>query len=664
MKSIANWKRTRGAYPLVRWIPAALLVLILLAGGVQTFSANWNYAVNHFPVLQRFPDGGAQARLQFGTESHEVTWRADAVLPQDATVLLVTPGLDPRHTEYELFHRLLYQLAPRPVWWTNPAPSDGTWEARWWISSPLAPAALQSIAQSKGADAILFYGTAIPSDLGAALELTPHASLVSLGVPLAVAAPTESASAFDWSWLGLGIGVASILALGYGLVVIAARLGYSAGRIEALALAWALGAGLTTVLMMWLNGLGSSLGAQCVVVAGAATAAFLGAWILRRRVNPIRLGVEPTPRVEKHHWIPILLGGIILLELLFLALFAVGQPLELWDGWVNWAMKARIIYRSEGMTANTLFDPSRTVTQLDYPLLVPLVEAWSFRWAGAPDDRLAGIQSVLFFATLLGIGYGVVQQCGASRRWALVVTAVLAALPFLNGQALFAFADVPLAVYATMMGLYLSLWLRTRRAGALGLAAFAAGLMPWTKREGLVLLAAFCTVVLLLYPRERRAWLAVAACVAAAAVLSGGWWLWVARENVHNVAFVSLTSAAVIANLPRLPNIGRLELLSVFRPEWGLIVPLTALALVLYRRMLTRTHLFFPLIALVYLGTMSIGYILSDFVPYQQHVVSSIDRVVTHVTPLLVMWLGLLSVELPRGQSRSAVAHILSHISK
>lgn len=652
MKFVFKCKRALEAYLSALRVPHALVVFILLVAGAQTLRANWNYVVTQSAVLQRFPDGTAQARIQFGAESYDITSRADIVLPKNATVLLVTPGFDPRHTEYELFHRLLYELAPRAVWWTNPAPSDGTWEARWWISSPRSYAALQSIAQSKHADIILFYETAVPTGFASAKELTPHASLVALGTPPGLSAPTESASAFDWNWLGLGIGMASIFALGDLFVSVSAILGYRAGRIETLGLAWALGVGATTVLMFWLNGVGLSLGVQALVIACMTGVASVTANLVRRHALVPGVRIAPAPLSRTQRRICILLGGVIALELLYLAIVVVGQPLHFWDSWVNWAIKARMIYRSDGLTANTLFDSSRTVTQLDYPLLVPLVEAWTFRWAGIFDDRLAGIQAVLFFAALLGISYGAARQIGGTRMWALASTAILASLPFLNGQVLLVSADLPLAVYATITGIYLSLWAKARNAGALLLAASGAGLLPWTKREGFLLLAAFCIVPILLYPRARRARLAVLACVTSAALLSGAWWLWVVREQVHNVAFAPLTLTTLIANLPRLPNILRLELLSVFRPEWVLLLPLIVLALGLYGRMLTGMQLSLPLAAFVYLGAMTIGYVFSDFVPYQQHVVSSIDRVLVHVIPLLVVWFVAWLSGLPRSVIR------------
>src|SRR5512141_1529105 len=114
-------------------IVALVLLVIVLTGfreAVQ-FSAE-------LPLLSLFPDTVAQARAQQGRELYDALGTANAVLPRDSSVLFVTAGADPRHDEYVAFHRALYALAPRPVWWANPAAPDGTWESRWWIPTPLS----------------------------------------------------------------------------------------------------------------------------------------------------------------------------------------------------------------------------------------------------------------------------------------------------------------------------------------------------------------------------------------------------------------------------------------------------------------------------------------------------------------------------------------------
>ena len=50
-----------------------------------------------------------------------------------------------------------------------------------------------------------------------------------------------------------------------------------------------------------------------------------------------------------------------------IALLALGRPLTVWDSWVNWAMKARIIVLDGGISPALTADASRAVTHLHYP---------------------------------------------------------------------------------------------------------------------------------------------------------------------------------------------------------------------------------------------------------------------------------------------------------
>ena len=84
------------------------------------------------------------------------------------------------------------------------------------------------------------------------------------------------------------------------------------------------------------------------------------------------------------------------LQVAFVTILAVGRPLDVWDSWVTWGMKARTIFLEGSISPAVYGDPSRTVTQLDYPLMVPLIEAWLYGWLGVPDDRLVGIVSSYF----------------------------------------------------------------------------------------------------------------------------------------------------------------------------------------------------------------------------------------------------------------------------
>src|SRR6266508_711954 len=108
--------------------------------------------------LEFWPDRAAQTGQVVGTELYDTLASADRVLPRNAIVLLVTAGTDVRHKEYIAFHRALYFLAPRPVWWVAPVERDGTWESRWWTPVTLSPQALTGYARTIGATHVLALG--------------------------------------------------------------------------------------------------------------------------------------------------------------------------------------------------------------------------------------------------------------------------------------------------------------------------------------------------------------------------------------------------------------------------------------------------------------------------------------------------------------------------
>lgn len=635
------------------WPQAFVAVLavffLLLAVGLMLWREA-NYLPGEWPVLRLWPDAAAQQEQVLGQPLDDTLRVAQAALPPEAPVLLVTPGTDVRHGEYVAYHRALYHLAPRPVWWVNPAPSDGTWEARWWTPTPLSVSALDAFARGKGIRYLLFYQADVPPGLGPATALTDQARLVALaGAPLLSAPPARAPSGLVWPDLGLIPALLLILVAGYGVLWLIGRLGYAPTRIEAAALAWALGTGAVSLALFALNGLGLSVPAQIVVLAIG-----LGAVGLALGWGTLRIGLRhraargpaapPPSTLGRAHLIQGLLSGLIGVEVAYVALLAVGRPLIVWDSWVNWALKARIILLDGRITAAAFSDPSRLVTQLDYPLLAPLVQVWTFGWTGtgALDDRWAGVPAVGFFLALLGVCYSLLRRFGAGRTVALALVAALGAMVHIYLLAALVFVDVPLTLYAASAGGYAALWLRTRNRGALAIAALAGGLLPWTKREGLILLAMLCLALLLAHGRRRRAWLAVGAFAGAALALSGPWWAFVAANRIPNVAFLPINWATFQANAGRLPVIARYELQSLLSVNWAFVWPVVAaLALPATRgRQRWRVSFFLPLAGLLYLVTMGLGYVFSDFVPYQQHILSSIDRILAHVLPLAMLWLG------------------------
>ena len=206
------------------------------------------------------------------------------------------------------------------------------------------------------------------------------------------------------------------------------------------------------------------------------------------------------------------------------------------------------------------------------------------------------------------------------------------------------FTEVPLILFATIAALYLYRWMREGSRAALLIAGIAAGLMPWTKREGIVLLVAMGAGLLLTNLTVRRAWVGVGGMMLGALVLAAPWWLFMALKGIVNPAFSPITLSTLSQNAGRWPTIAGMELSSLLSPIFSYVWPLAVVAgpllwLANRRRGGLRPAAFLPIAALLYLLLTGFTYIFSDFVPYEQHVISSVDRLLAEVVPLLVLWL-------------------------
>jgi hypothetical protein len=338
--------------------------------------------------------------------------------------------------------------------------------------------------------------------------------------------------------------------------------------------------------------------------------------------------------------LPIALFTLLAANLALAAVLAVGRPLTVWDSWANWGVKARAIFIEGGLGAAVLSDPARAVTHLDYPLALPLLEAWVYAWLGAPDDRFAGIISWLYYLALAGLAWAGARRLGAGPNLAAAGAVAAAALPNLALLAGFAFADVPLAALALATAIYLAAWLKGGPTGALVVAAVCAGSLPWMKREGAVLLAALCVAALVTGRGSRRAWLAAGALAISAAALAGPWWALTWQAGQASADFLPLSVSALAANAGRLPVVGRLILADLLSADWLYLWPVAAATGAWWALARRQVDWFLPLATLLYLAVLGAAFTLSAYAPLQQHVLSAWYRLAAHVAPLVVVWLA------------------------
>jgi hypothetical protein len=631
------------------------LAILLLNSADLSFSPD--QLTSALPLIRVWHDRQAQARLHLGEVPYDLLQAADALLPSEATVLLVTSGADVRHLEYTTFHRALYILTPRPVWWVTPAPSDGTWESRWWISAPLSAASIRSQAQAVHATHVLVFGLDQPPNVGGHTVRLRNGHLITLdqGPTSAVAGPRRASSIGGLWPLQLALALGAIALLGHGLLTLLPHGTRSMTGIEALSLAWVIGGLLISVGMFWLNALGATLSWQAILLTAAALALSLRVARSRRPGPSEAKKASSGADRPAGRWAATLsrvLLLIVALQVGRVAVLAVGRPLTDWDSWAVWGMKARSIFFDSSLTPSTYADASRLSTNPYYPPHLPLLEAWVYAWLGAPDDRLVGSLAVGYHLALAGLGYSATRRWGASRSLGLLAAAVLLSIPALVRTATSLSADLPLAVFALTAGVYLSDYLEEGAAGSLALAALSAGALPWIKREGWLLLAALLLAAVISRPRARRQWRGVGAGLLMAGLIAGPWWWLMLHQGPVNVDFLPVSAGEFLVNSHRLPSIALRIIQIVLDPGWALLWPVFAAAVLAFgakARFASQTSqargrapaatLWLPSTIVLYLTLLGLAYVFSDYQPFEQHVLSSFYRLVAQVAPLTVLWL-------------------------
>jgi hypothetical protein len=368
----------------------------------------------------------------------------------------------------------------------------------------------------------------------------------------------------------------------------------------------------------------------------AAASALSGAWHLRGSERP----VWTRPR-----W-PAVGAAAALAALLaeYARAFAVA-PLDRYDAWAIWALKGHALYAFGWADPAVFAGHEYRFANLDYPLLLPSLEAVDFRAMGAFDTRLLHLQFLLFLvAALAALGTVLAGRVHALLLWALLGAIALA--PAVFDQLLTAYADVPLALVFAVGVAAAGRWLVTDERWALAIATLCFGGAVLTKNEGtLFVAAAFVGLFAAAYQR----WRALAVAAAVDAVLLLPWKLYVRSHDLHDINY-TLTDTFNAHHISGRLGVGPIALRTLGRQmvdplQWGLLAPLFVALLVLAALSGARALAVYAAVtvALSWLG-LSWIYVISHF-EYSSYLDSTKERVVASVVLAAAALIPLLASE-------------------
>ena len=306
-------------------------------------------------------------------------------------------------------------------------------------------------------------------------------------------------------------------------------------------------------------------------------------------------------------------------------------PLDRYDAWAIWALKGHALYAFGWADPVVFAGTSYRFANLDYPLLLPSLEAIDFRAMGAFDTRLLHLQFLLFLvAATLALHALLHDRVPPVVLWLSLLALVLA--PAVFDQLLTAYADLPLALVVAVGVAASGRWLLTDERWTLAVAAlcFAGALLM--KNEGtLFVLAVFVALALVAH----RRWRALAVAAAADLLLLLPWRIYVHVHELRDINY-SLGDSFNWGHLHGRLGVGPIAFRTLGRQmldpgQWGLLVPIFAALVVTAVLVGRRALALFAIVwsVLAWLG-LSWIYVISRF-EYSGYLDSTKERVVASI---------------------------------
>ena len=298
----------------------------------------------------------------------------------------------------------------------------------------------------------------------------------------------------------------------------------------------------------------------CALLASTAAIRVAPASPLGRR--------EPFARLE---WAAALLVAV---PLALLALDAVYQPLASWDAWSQWTPKAQALVELDGLDAGVFGNSAYADWHPDYPLLVPALEAFAFRFG--VGVRVVHLEFLLLLAAFsVSLIELLRPRVGPLLAWSAVLAIVWT--PKVGAETVAANADAPLAIFLVLAAVAAWLWVSEQNTAALGLVGIFGAAALATKLEGVLELAIVLAAALVLALRySRRRALLLAAAGAATLIGLVPWRLWtILSDAPPTYAAGSIVDNVQAVEPSRVPIAALLLLRQLFAPDvWLLLVPI------------------------------------------------------------------------------------------
>lgn len=399
---------------------------------------------------------------------------------------------------------------------------------------------------------------------------------------------------------------------------------------ERVSLAWLLGcAGVAALTFVARLSSAGSVAATAVI----AIATIASLVVLARHGLRVDSALQSLRSRELATWL-VLLTPIVALVCL--------RPLG-WDALFVWALKARAIHGSNGQLPFWYFsDITRAWSHPDYPLQVPLLQAFVYDWAGAEHQVLGKAVTGIYAVAGLPLLYAATARLTGRRLFGAAVVALVLSTPqlvLMEGGALSGYIDFPLAIVYCAAGIA---WFEFAASGEWRAAAVMSLLLcsaASVKNEGTVLALLLAGIAFVTIVRRRHVGAAVVVAVPLLFTVVSWRLFLVWQEALIGQDFIRRS----IPELVRRRDwwvIGRELVKEVTSPgHWALLWPVVVAGLMvgLLRPVTRRRSAMLIAATAGPIALFQVAYLFSAWGDISAHIQSSLPRLLLQVAPLAIV---------------------------
>jgi len=182
---------------------------------------------------------------------------------------------------------------------------------------------------------------------------------------------------------------------------------------------------------------------------------------------------------KKFNILEYLMGGFIVLNVVYVFLMALNIPFAGWDVLATASFKAKIIYFERSL------EFLRNFPCFSYPLYNSFCEVWISLMTGAWSEQIVKVIFPLTLSAFLVTQYYFLKQF-VDRSWALFGLVLLVSSNLFTFHSAFAYRDIPISFYSCSSLMFLILWRKKQNDAWVLLAALFSGFASFLKTEGLI----------------------------------------------------------------------------------------------------------------------------------------------------------------------------------